>query len=481
MTDGDRPRLHLTPAAGWMNDPNGLIFNDGVLHAFYQHEPDALRWGRMRWGHAVSRDLITWEHLPIALEPDDGGVDDFGCWSGCTVIDDDGVPTIFYTGVVLRAGVRRASICAATSSDGLTTWAKLGRPVIEGPPARIRANQFRDPFVWRDGGGWAMLVGAGTGDARGAVLIYRSRDLRTWRYHGPFLTTGDVVAADPAVVVDDIDSPCWECPQLLRFGEFDALVVSIEDRAPKVRPAHVVAFVGRMEGDRFLVRHADRVGLGPDFYAPAATTAPDGRALLFGWIPEDPPSRSSHRTWAGSLTLPRVASLDDASRFRISLADEVEQAAGPGLRLADAAIADGSPWHRAFRAPRLELRMTLVPDHAASVRIDIATHASPLAEVRFDPRDRRVTIVRTGNVRVAGRDPHGTAILPPLPGGRLRLRLILDGSILELAANDLVTATARLPAAHGETRTVSVAAIGGGCHVRDLTASTFGEPLPDQS
>ncbi len=476
MTDGDRPRLHLTPPSGWINDPNGLAFRDDGFHAFFQYEPDRPRWGRMHWGHAVSRDLVTWEQLPVALAPGEDGPDQLGCWSGC-LVDDPDRATIFYTGVVRDHGMRRASICSATSTDGLRTWVKdPGGPVIPRPPSGIRPDRFRDPFVWRDGDGWAMLVGAGTKRARGAVLLYRSDDLRTWRYVGPFLTTDAVVSADPALHVADIDSPCWECPQLVRLGTRDILIVSVVDRAPKVRPAHVVAFSGQMVGDRFVVEHVERLGLGPDFYAPATVTAPDGRHLLFGWIPEDPPPRRSSRTWAGSFTLPRVIDVDDDGRPRLTLAAEVERFSRRSTRLPDAVVRDVEPWSRSVDDGCFELRVTVVPEAATSIRIDVSGVAGSMAEIRFEPREREFSVARTGLVMVAGRDPHGTTTLPLTGDGAIRLRVILDGSVMELVADERVTATVRLPEARLGPRTISCTTIGGPCRLTDLEISMLAPP-----
>jgi beta-fructofuranosidase len=463
-----------------MNDPNGLAYRDGRLHVFFQYDPDRPRWGRMRWGHASTSDLLSWEPAPIALEPTDDGPDRLGCWSGCLVTDDSGVPTIFYTGVARDKGVRRATICSATGTPDLTTWTKgAGDPIIARPPSGIRPDRFRDPFVWRDTDGWAMLVGAGTNKARGTVLLYRSDDLREWRYAGPFLTTDDVVGSQIDVPIDDIDSPCWECPQLVRFDDLDVLIVSVVDRAPRIRPAHVVAFTGRVSDGRFLVSGAERLGLGPDFYAPATLTAPDGRRMLLGWVPEDPPAKGSPRTWAGSLTMPRVLSVDDDGSLRLTLAHELADAAGPATSLPDVRIEDGERWARTFDGRHFELRLNVLPDGAASIRFDVAGDAGRVAEIRFDPRERRLTVARTGRVMVAGRDPHGTTIMPPTPDGGMMLRLILDGSILELVADDRVTATARLPDIGGDGRTISCTPIGGACRLSAMELAAYGGPTPD--
>src|SRR5688572_12844442 len=121
-----RPQYHFLPPANWMNDPNGLIQWQGQYHMFYQYNPNGPFHGTIHWGHAISSDLVHWEHLPIALAPTPGGPDEDGCWSGCAV-DDGGVPTFIYSGA--RNRVERA--CLATSSDGLLTWEKYpGNPII---------------------------------------------------------------------------------------------------------------------------------------------------------------------------------------------------------------------------------------------------------------------------------------------------------------------------------------------------------------
>ncbi len=475
MSGDDRPRFHLTPPAGWMNDPNGLIFHDGRLHAFYQYEPDMPRWGRMRWGHATSRDLISWTHLPVALEPGRTGPDSLGCWSGSVVDDGLGRAVACYTSVTRWGGLRRASISIAVSDDGLSTWRKdPDGPVIIDPPTGIRRDRFRDPFVWRDDAGWAMLVGAGTIRSQGTVLLYRSTDLRAWRYVGPFLTTHDAVTAAPDVRVEDIDSPCWECPQLVRFGGGDVLIMSIVDRSRRVRPAHVVACIGRMVGDRFVVRHIERLGLGPDFYAPAVVAAPDGRCLLFGWIPEDPPVRSSVRTWAGSFTLPRQLVMDPDGSLRLTFAAEVDGMPGVAHPTTSHAVREAEPWVCAVGAQAFALDLTVVTAGAASIRFDVAADGRVAAELRFDPWTRTLTVVRSGQVAVAGRDPHGSIVLPEGIERGVHLRLVVDGSVLELVVDERVTATARLPDVADGPRTVACTPIGGPCHLVDVRLTELG-------
>lgn len=164
------PQFHLAPPAGWINDPNGLICIDGVYHAFFQHHPYSEHWGPMHWGHATSRDLIRWQHQPIATAPDTP-YDKDGCFSGCAV-DDNGVLTLIYTGHVWLgepgddSQVREVQ-CLATSEDGLG-FVKHG-PVLAAPDG---IQHFRDPKVWRENGEWWLVVGAKENGLGGAPVPF---------------------------------------------------------------------------------------------------------------------------------------------------------------------------------------------------------------------------------------------------------------------------------------------------------------------
>ena len=471
-----RPRFHLTPPAGWMNDPNGAIYLGGRLHVFYQHNPDATHWDRIHWGHAVTDDLVSWEDWPIAISPETGGPDAYGCWSGCAV-DDGGVATIVYTGVVHDGTIRRASICVARSEDGLRTWTKdPANPVVGGAPPGIAADGFRDPFVWRDERGWVMLVGAGTDEGAGAVLVYRSPDLQNWTYGGPFLTAADL----PPTV--DAGGPCWECPQLLTFGEAAVLVLSITDPAPDARPSHVIGIGGRLAGDRFVAEHLFRLDGGPDFYAPAAIRTPDGRSLLIGWVPEDPPDAApagpaDGRSWAGALSFPRRIWLDDGGDIRVEPAAEVAALRGSKVHEEATILRPGDPpWPDVSVGHRFELVVSLDPAGASAIGIDLLNGeaSAPEARIVYYPDDRRLAIGRRGTVIVGGPDTHNEMVLPADGRDTLDLRLLVDGSIMELFANGRVSATFRLPAVGAESiRHLSITTADGPCRVARLELWTL--------
>jgi beta-fructofuranosidase len=294
--------VHFTAPVNWLNDPNGLIRRGQDHHLFYQYNPHAPGWARPAWGHAVSRDLLRWHDLPVALAPEDA-FDAMGCYSG-SCVDDEGTATILYTAVSQGPRGLVEQVHLATGDDELIAWRKDPRPVVT-PPKGRELVAFRDPHVWRDpGGGWRMVIGAGTADGEGAVLAYRSDDLRHWR-------GGEVLLDGPALraaVPDAADlGEVWECPFLLRVGDSHVLLLSIWQR----EPSHVVAVVGRMTGRALVPESVHRMDAGTSFYAPHPLVAADGRVELFGWLREDPGREPLVAGgWAGALSLPRELTVE---------------------------------------------------------------------------------------------------------------------------------------------------------------------------
>ncbi|NJL74210.1 MAG: glycoside hydrolase family 32 protein [Saprospiraceae bacterium] len=167
MEEQHRPQFHFTPPSGWMNDPNGMCYYDGEYHLFYQHYPDASVWGPMHWGHAVSKDMVNWEHLPIALYPDELGM----IFSGSAVVDknntsgfksgeNDPIVAIYtyHDMTKEKAGdIDFQTQGIAYSNDKGRTWTKYtGNPVIKNPGVR----DFRDPKVfWHEASQqWVMII-----------------------------------------------------------------------------------------------------------------------------------------------------------------------------------------------------------------------------------------------------------------------------------------------------------------------------------
>lgn len=300
-----RPAYHFTPPSAWMNDPNGLVFFQGEYHLFYQHNPSDTVWGPMHWGHAVSTDLVNWQHLPIALYPDDVGA----IFSGSAVVDWNNTSGFGKEAIVAiftheKAGRQMQSL--AYSIDGGRTWTKYGSNPVIVPPASFK--NFRDPkVIWYDEGGgsghWVMAVAAGN-----VILFYTSPNLKDWILTGSFgLDYGSKAGV-------------WETPDLFKLpvdGGPEArsvLTVGLGGGAP-ARGTGVQYFIGNFDGKVFTSENPEKTILwadyGADFYAAQGwNDIPDGRSLWIGWMnnwnyaQEIPTS-----TWRGATTLPRELAL----------------------------------------------------------------------------------------------------------------------------------------------------------------------------
>lgn len=270
MADERRPAVHLTADRGWVNDPLAPTWDGERYHLFFQYVPDSVEWRpNCHWGHAVSDDLVHWEHLGVALAPDD---DDDGVWSGSMVRHADGY-RIFYTAVDAD-DLPMGRVRWADSPDlAPGSWVK-GEVVATAPEGKD-VTAFRDPFVYRDGPRWRMLVGTSIGGTEAAATAFSSPDLTSWTYEG-------VAASRPSALTDPVwTGTLWECPQLVTVSGDDVLVVSVW-AGDELH--HVAAAVGGTEGPHFTPRQWQQLTFGNGYYAPATFRDADGRPCLVFWI-----------------------------------------------------------------------------------------------------------------------------------------------------------------------------------------------------
>jgi Beta-fructosidases (levanase/invertase) len=186
-----REHYHFQAPVGWMNDPHGLIQFNGKYHLFYQHHPFSGKWGTMHWGHAVSENLIHWEHLPEALAPSEtyDGWDGGGIFTG-SAIEHNRELILFYTGCAKDRQVQ----CMASSKDGVNFIKSDHNPILSKAPNGINPHDFRDPKVWKQGELFYMVTGVTDGVSNliepsnydingfGKVCLHRSTDLKNWEF-----------------------------------------------------------------------------------------------------------------------------------------------------------------------------------------------------------------------------------------------------------------------------------------------------------
>ena len=445
MTDPHRPQFHFMPVKNWMNDPNGLIQWQGSYHLFYQYNPGGADHVNMHWGHAVSSDLVHWEHLPIALAPTPGGADKDGVFSGCAV-DNDGVPTIIYTGVWPEVQ------CLAMGSPDLVHWTKYdGNPVITAPPD-VELTCFRDPCVWREGGEWHMVIGSGFKGVGGSILYYRSKDLYDWAYQGAILT-------DDSGLTEQV----WECPSFFRLDDKFVLIISITKRF------EVDYLIGTFDGRAFVPEVRHRLDCGHSFYAPQTFQNEQGQRLMFGWINEGRTVEANISAgWAGLQSLPRVLTLRDDGYLGIEPAAEVEQLRGAHEAFADVELSPDRSFALDIPSDQWEL-LVEVEAGDASFGIRLGADGAEQTRIVYNPQAAELLVDRSQsslNPDVQHKTERGTLELAP--GEPLRLRVFLDHSALEIFANGRFCLTTRIYPTRNDSHGVSLFAAGGLVIVRSL-------------
>lgn len=321
------PHFHLAPRLGWCNDPNGFCYALGKYHIFYQYYPYDAKWGPMHWGHAVSTDLIHWEHVPVALAPSED-FDISGCFSG-SAIEHDGKLYLIYTGhhTIVDAGddsIFREVQAVAVSEDGIN-FKKLG-VVIEPEEGFMH---FRDPKVWKEKDGtFHMVFGVSTPNKEGQIRHYTSSDLMKWDYQG---------------IIKDMEDNAfmYECPDFFEVNDNNwILAASPMGQSPdgyNRQNHHINSWQsGKFDGKTFTPSSKlYEVDHGHDFYATQSAFAPDGRRILLAWMNMwCLPYITYGDKWCGALTLPREICIKDGHIYQAPVRE------AESLRLKEYKVAD---------------------------------------------------------------------------------------------------------------------------------------------
>jgi fructan beta-fructosidase len=312
LSEQHRPKFHFSPDSMWMNDPNGLVYLNGEYHLFYQYYPEGNTWGPMHWGHAVSKDLVKWEHLPIALYPDSLGY----IFSGSAVFDKDNTSGLgttenpplvaiftYHNMAFEKAGRQDCQYQGiAYSIDNGRSWTKYqGNPVLPNPGKR----DFRDPKVmWHQASQkWIMVLAVNN-----HVRFYSSPNLKEWSFESAF---GEK---------EGVHEGIWECPDIFPMetpdGEKWVLLVSLNNGAPN-GGSGTQYFIGDFNGNTFVNSNKqDKIHwleYGKDNYASVTwSNIPDsiGQRLIIGWMSNwQYAEKVPTYRWRNAMTLPRTLEL----------------------------------------------------------------------------------------------------------------------------------------------------------------------------
>lgn len=440
-SDPERPVYHFRPPANWNNDPNGTIFHKGWHHLFYQHNPFGSNWGHMHWGHARSRDMVDWEHLPIALWPSIEKGEEH-VFSGGAIHGDDGRVRLLYTSIGKRDPEQWLAVPA---DDELIAWEKHPRnPVatlkLHGPQ---RVHEWRDPFLFREQGRVYMVCGGNSNDMRrgggGQVQLYRAAnaDLSEWKHLGAVFEHRDSRVGN------------IECPNLFRLGNKWVLIIS-----PHMPCEY---FIGDLDLARVRFTPETRGVLDPGTsYASNISFDDKGRTILWLWgRTETKPGKG----WNSVMALPRILSIGVDGFLCQTPAPELAALHGepvrfPATTLSGKPLPLGAP----FAGDSMEIEAVFAVETASAVglRLRCSTSGEAGAVVRHEVKSGNLSL---GKARTYfGREK------------RSHLRVFLDKRVVEAYTGDGRAAIFNTVEAGPKDLGIEVFASGGAARLESLTA-----------
>ncbi len=478
------PRYHVTalPDEGVAlpYDANGCIYWKGKYHLMYIFQrPD----GGHCWGHLSSRDLIHWTYHPTALEPMPGDPDK-GIFSGNAFINRDGVPMLCWFGV-------EAGVCVATAlDDDLVRWQKHSRnPIIPMPkPGDPGYGLYTvwDPYLWLEGDTYMCLLGGNRLPIdRDTLYLCTSPDLVNWTPRGPFYE------GDPAWRRSDEDC---SCPDFFRLGDKHVLMCISHAIGARM-------YIGRFGGDTFTPEQHVRMNWpGGMFFAPESLEDARGRRIFWAWVTDPRIGPAQQATGSGFQSLPRVLSLGADGTPRIRPAEELERLRGHHERRRTIEIpADGEVTLEGIAGQHLELGLEIQP--ARAERVGLKVRCSPDGEEQTAVWCDRASGVLRVDVSKSTLRPDVTYGSPPFTsyslqnatdnpnpihqfeaplelaaGDPIRLRVFIDGPMIEIFANDRQCVTQVVFPRRRDSTGIRLCAVGGGATVSRLDAWTM-KPL----
>jgi beta-fructofuranosidase len=413
--DPARPIFHVMTPAQWMNDPNGPIFYKGYYHLFYQLHPFSDQDGPKYWGHVRSRDLVKWEHLPIAIGPS-GDKGEEAIWSGSCTINGLGQPMIFYTSIARgKSAFDHAEQWAATSDGDMVRWQKSpANPVLsEVLHGDRKIYDWRDPFVFHEGKRTFLVAGGHLAQkGQAAVNIYEAQNpaLTNWIYRG--------------VLFQVPDAPTAECPNFFKLGNQWVLFVSPYGK--------VQYFIGDFDSNtcRFTARSRGTLDYGPSFYAPNTMLLEDGKRIVWGWVNGFP----SGHGWNGCLSVPRELSISKDGKLAQIPAPQLKKLRGQEVAWRDVSCGTGGKTLPLPETNALEIVAEVSLQGARAVELKLQGSVNDLSPilVHFDGAQLTVMDLKVPwQMDEKARD--------------LRLHLFVDHSVLEVLANDVVSVTKAIP------------------------------------
>jgi fructan beta-fructosidase len=433
-----RPQIHFSPAKGWMNDPNGLVYYNNQYHLFYQHYPDSTVWGPMHWGHAVSKDLVHWQQLPIALFPDTLGY----IFSGSAVVDVNntsgfgrgGEPPLvaIFThhdqkGWKAKSNTFQYQSLAYSLNNG-KTWTKYaGNPVLKNPGIK----DFRDPKVsWYEADKkWIMTLAT-----LDRVTFYSSPDFKNWTKESEF---GKEVGAHGGV---------WECPDLFPLDyngrKIWVLIVNINPGGPNGGSA-TQYFTGDFDGHTFKPFETDTRWLdyGPDEYAGVTWSNTGNRKIFLGWMSNwQYANVVPTSTWRSAMTVPRDLAIQKIGDKYVVTSQPVPELNNLYATAMTDGNIDATNYDFTKKAGRITgpFKLTMTADKIESFSFTLSNARGENVVIGYDKESNNYYIDRTKSGKVDFEKGFATRHTAPRisTNDNVELTLIGDEASIELFADN---------------------------------------------
>ena len=427
-----RPVYHHTPAYGWMNDPNGMFYKDGVYHLYFQHNPYGSTWGNMTWGHSTSSDLIHWNFEGDAILPDAWGA----IFSGSCVVDHEntagfgaGAVVAFYTSAKSTPWGGSQSQSLAYSLDNGKTFIKYDKNPI------LTSDQpdFRDPkvFWYAPDKHWVMMLAVGQ-----EMQIFSSKNLKDWKYESSF---GAKQGAHGGV---------WECPDLVELpveGTKEkkwVLICNINPGGPFGGSA-TQYFVGTFNGKRFVNEAPTQtkwMDWGKDNYATVTwNNAPDGRCVALGWM-SNWQYQAVLPTWQyrGANTVARDFTLykkDGEYLLKSAPSPEMKQARGEKQSFPSFKVSDTYQINQLLpqNEGAYEIELSIKNAGASRVILNLLNEKGERIDMYYDvPRQQFVMDRSESGLTSFSKEFPAVTVAPASETDRIQLRLFIDRSSIEV-------------------------------------------------
>jgi len=428
-----RPTYHALPDYGWANESYGLIYHNNKYHMFFQKNEVFLGIAQQNWGHFTSTNLVDWDEQNAVLWPDEGW-DNFGIWSGCAIILNDGTPAVAYTGV---DGVK-AGIGTATSSDNYQTLVKDSyNPVIPFAPHQVDMD-FRDPYIWEKDGTYHMVVGSGISSIGGNLVYYKSEDFKNWNYEG-IAFQGQKSVGEGAF---------WEMPVIYEFPNGKEML--LVQKTPDATPAITTYWIGQFENGVFTpdFEKAKKLEVINGFLSPTVTADEQGLITAIGIIPDEVDAQfQMEQGWANLFSVPQVWELDETNTIVIKPHPNLDALRGPETIFSNLTLEDGdSNYFQNYNERHFELNATINTGDATQVGFILGKSPDGQEEYKvyydFSAQQWVVDASKSSLSSLVRKDIR-TGDYSIEQGDVVDVRVFVDGSVLEVFVDNKVHFTGR--------------------------------------